>query len=93
MNRRTYLSAVAAALGVTATSGAVTADDDNDRYESVTQEFADVTQFAAPDATGTADNYVRLYDDTTETLIYGTIQGTDHVAIATRDASEIDFTP
>ncbi|EMA31327.1 hypothetical protein C444_08185, partial [Haloarcula japonica DSM 6131] len=35
---------------------------------------------------------VRLYDDTAETLIYETTQGTNGVAIATRDAAGIDVT-
>jgi len=92
MNRRTYLTAVATALGVTASSGTVAGDDSDERYESVRQEFADITRFAAPDSNGPAGGYVRLYDDTTETLIYGTTQGTNGVAIATRDAAGIDVT-
>jgi len=92
MNRRTYLTAVATALGVTVSSGTVAGDDSDDRYESVSREFADITRFTAPNSNGPADEYVRLYDDTTETLIYGTTQGTNSVAIATRDATGINVT-
>ena len=92
MNRRTYLTAVATALGVTVSSGTVAGDDSDERYESVSREFADITRFAAPNSSGSTDEYVRLYDDTTETLVYGTTQGTNNVAIATRDATGIDVT-
>ena len=92
MRRRAYLTAVATALGVAAGPGTSTADDDDERYEAVSQEFADVTWFAAPNADETASEYVRLYDDTTETLVYGTTHGTDSVVMATRDAAEVDLT-
>lgn len=90
MRRRSYLAAVATVLGAAGASGVAVADDD--RYRSVIERFADVTRFRAPESGGTGRAYVRLYDATADTLVYGTTShGGDAVTVATRDATGLDL--
>lgn len=91
MHRRQYLQAAAVLLGTsTAAAGLSTADHDDEVYDTVVEEFDDVTAFRSPLFGEGGDPVYRLYDAETETLAYATTvgrAGEESVTMVLRDAS------
>jgi hypothetical protein len=67
-------------------------DSDDDVYDVSIETFDEVTEFKRPESVvGTGGEYLRLYDEETNTLLYWSIESTGNdrtVAMSVRDASD-----